>query len=186
MFESIALIGGFWFFLYVVAFLVGGVIVSEFDDFFSAIVTLVVMILAGEFLFGVPFLATIALNPLMVFVFIIGYIIFGAANAILWKYPTYLHDNKEHIKDDYENYLEAQKLVDNEESKDSFINSDYYSRYRPGSNLNAIFSWVLMWPWTLLWDVAHRPFTWIYNSFYNWIGQSLEAVGKRVTKGFLR
>lgn len=181
MFEMMALAGGFWFFLFMVAVLVGGVIVSEMDSFFAGTVTFV-LTLAGLQMFGYPILASILGNPIFLLIFLGIYVAAGSAYAVFYRYPRFLKKNDTHIKDRYKQYLRSQSLVDNDEAFDAFVDSPDYSKYRPGNNKDAIANWVLMWPWALFWDLLHRPIIWAYDNMYVGIGAALERVGKSVTR----
>lgn len=185
MFEMMALAGGFWFFLFVMFVLAAGIFSSEMDSFFAGSITFL-LTLGGLQLFGYPILGSVIANPLLVLVLIAIYIAAGSAYAIFYRYPRFLKSNFEDIQHMYKNFLNNQNMLENEESFERFIESKEYRYYRPGQNKDAISSWVLLWPWALLWDLLHRPVIWVYNNAYTGIGLALEKTGKAVTRKIVR
>lgn len=181
MFEMMALAGGFWFFLFVMAVLVGGVIVSEMDSFFAGTITFI-LTLSGFQLFGYPIFASILGNPIFLLIFLAIYVAAGSAYAVFYRYPRFLKKSDDDIKERYRNYLRSERLEDNDEAFEAFMDSAEYAKYRPGRNKDAIANWVLMWPWSLFWDLLHRPIIWVYNNAYIGIGQALDRVGKNITR----
>jgi hypothetical protein len=185
MFEMMALAGGFWFFLFVMVVLVVGVIASEMDSFFAGTVTFV-LTLAGLQLFGYPIFTAILGYPIFLLIFLAIYVAAGSAYAVFYRYPRMLNSNKDKIRSEYEYFLRDGNKFESDQSYDEFMDSYRYQTFRPGSNLDSISTWVLMWPWGLFWDLLHRPIIWIYNNMYTGIGQALEKVGKSVTRRILK
>jgi hypothetical protein len=182
MFEFLAALGGFWFLLFAVVIIVGGVVAAESDSIVGALITFVAMFVGFYFLFDFPFEVGLFDTMFMVVIGVIAYIGVGLLYGIPWRYRNWLIDMKENIKYDYNNYADG---------KDSptiagFRASRYYNAYRPKSNLDKISAWIALWPWALFWDCCHRPIRFIYNTTYDIAAKFLDAVGNRTTDSILK
>ena len=175
MLETLALVGGFWFFLLVVFILAVGIISSEFDSILGGIVTFILLAVA---LFYSGALSAIAGTPLLVILGLIVYVAAGFAYAILIRYPDYLQKYATYIQRDWEVFQENRS--GDTVTREDFYSSSAYSEYTPKYNADRITAWVALWPWSLVWDLTHKPVRWLHKKLYNLAGEMLDRIGKRV------
>lgn len=181
MFEALAHIGGFGFFLFMLLVLVAGIISAEFDSIFGGVITLIGLAGGAQFLFGYPVWETVVANPFWIFVALVGYTVVGVLYAVFIKYTRFLKKYESHIKSEWDRF----KKDFPDSTHEDFMESSRYREFKPKSNVDRITAWVVLWPWGVLWDLTHRPFTFIYNNVYGITGRMLDSVGKRITKNML-
>lgn len=180
MFEALALIGGFWFFVFVVFVLGLGIVSNEFDSFFGGAVTLVVLA-AGAQAFDVPVWQSIVANPLLVIVGLLVYTAIGIIYAVYIRYANFLHKRADDIKSSWKRFQQNNPKT----THDDFRRSSEYKQYTPAYNATKIMSWCMMWPWGVLWDLSHKPVRWIYNNMYSVTSHLLERVSNRISDKIL-
>ena len=187
MFELFALVGGFWFFLFVAAIFVCGIWSSEYDNIFTGTFTLVALA-AGAQLFGIPVIAVILANPLLLVVGVVAYIGIGLAYAVMYRYADFLRQRTSGIKIDWKEFQIAYKK-DNDTTGDptheEFRVSSKYVKYSPKYNADRIAAWTMMWPWAVFWDLTHKPIRWVYDTMYIFASRMLEKVSTRVSDKIL-
>lgn len=176
MFETLALLGGFWFFVFVILVLGIGIVSSEFDSTIGGIITLV-LLFSGLYLFGYFPIQTAISTPLAILVISILYITVGFAYAILYRYPNYLNDHQDIIQDKWQNFL---KESGENSTREDFYNNYRYCEFLPSQNVDRISAWITLWPWGVFWDLSHKPFRWTYRKLYHLAGNMLDSVSKRV------
>jgi hypothetical protein len=181
MFESLALIGGFWFFLIAIAVLAGGIISAECDNLWGAGLTLALLAGTSELLFNIPVLASIAANPLLVGVGLAAYTAVALLYAVFYRYAAFLRSNSYEIADSWSTF--QKKNVTG--TREDFRQSEHYRRYTPLYNVDRISTWALLWPWAMFWDLCHKPARWFYDTMYSLAGRMLNAVGARVSDGII-
>lgn len=188
MFELFALVGGFWFFLFVVAIFACGIWSAETDNYFGGALTLIALALGAQFLFDIPVFSSIVANPLLLIVGVVAYIGIGLAYAVFYRYADFLKKNAHDIKMDWENFQHEYKKQhgkDSNPTREQYRSSSYYNRFTPKHNADRIAAWVMMWPWAVFWDLCHRPIRWTYNNMYTFAGRALDTVGARVSDKIL-
>jgi hypothetical protein len=188
MFELFALVGGFWFFLFVIAIFACGIISAEHDNMFAGASTIIVLALGAQFLFGIPVFGSIIANPLLLVVGVVAYIGIGLAYAVLYRYSDYLTRKAVNIKMKWGDFQIAFKKEHGNAvtpTRDDFRNSYSYREFTPKYNADRIAAWVMMWPWAVFWDLSHKPLLWLYNNLYSLAGRSLDRVGARVSDKIL-
>lgn len=188
MFEALALLGGFWFFLFVIFILAAGILCAEFNNFFGAGATLVGLAAGSQFLFGIPVWSSIIENPFLVIVGIVAYAAIGMFYAIVFRYADYLRKNKHNIRAAWGDFQVSYKKGHGEDSnptREEFRKSLQYRDFTPSYNSEKITAWVMMWPWAVFWDLCHKPVRWVYNNMYSFAGRMLDAVGARISDKIL-
>ena len=181
MFESLALIGGFWFFLLAIAFLVAGIVSAECDNLWGACLTLILLAGTSELLFDIPILASISQNPILIVAGLAAYIVVALLYAVFYRYPCFLRNKAESITQEWINFLSKHPG----ETRDAFRLSTYYHRYTPSYNADRISTWALLWPWAIFWDLCHKPARWVYNTLYALAGRMLDNVGSKVSDSII-
>jgi len=173
--------GGAWFAMFMLFFIVVGVIANEMDSFWMGVGTLLVGLAAMEWLFQIPVWASIAANPLMLVLYAAVYLAVGSLYTGVWSWPNYIKDRADHIKMDYGSFLNKRKLKGDADSFEEFLDSSEY-RYTASKNKDRLAAWVLMWPFGLIWDLSHRPARWLWNNVYAVLGTTFERVSKNTAR----
>lgn len=183
MFETLALIGGFWFFCFII-FIVGlGIVAESFDSPLGAVATFIITLMGLQFLFGFSVWSSIVANPLVLVLALAIYIVIGLCYAVIYKYSNFLKKNEDDIKSEW---IAFSNQYDDPVTKEDFMNSSYYLKYTPSQNADRIAAWVALWPWGLLWDVISKPTIWLYNNIYSLAGKLLDSVGKKFLDRILK
>ena len=175
MLETLALVGGFWFFLLSIFILVVGIVSSEFDSILGGIVTFILLAVA---LFYSGALSAITAAPFLVVLGLIVYVAAGFAYAILFRYPDYLQKYASYIQRDWEIFQENRAPA--KPTREEFYASSSYREYTPKHNADRITAWIALWPWSFVWDLAHKPVRWLHKKLYTLAGEMLDRIGKRV------
>jgi hypothetical protein len=203
-----AAFSGAWFGIFMLAFIVIGIVANEMDSFWMGAATLLVGLAGMEFLFDVPVWASIFANPLMLLLYAAVYVAVGSLYTGLWSWPNFIREHADNIKMDYgswkndlirSNRVEKRRtLADLAQGKEAeqadeitdpnldtsfetFLDSSNY-RYPASRHKDRLAAWVLMWPFGLLWDLMHRPARWIWNTVYSGLGQVFERVSKQTAR----
>jgi hypothetical protein len=200
-----ASMAGFWLGLYLLIAFGSLIWASETDSFFVGIGVLMVAWAIGEWVFGIPILASIIANPLMLIVYGVLYIAFGSLYTRMWKLPNYIRKNSSAIQRSYESWKDLvtrqhsmdwrDKIRDTlpgekaekqavDVSFDTFLNSDSYG-YSVRKNKDRVASWVLLWPASIAWELSHKPFVWAWEKVYYGIGRVLEKANHDMARKIL-
>jgi len=186
MFELIALTGGFWFFLFVILIVAGGILSSEFDNFLGGGLTLLSLIVISDLVFDIPIFSVIIANPLVVILFIAGYVAVGFLYAILYRYSEFLKKDATLIKSKWEDFKRNWTNGFNPEpTRDDFRNSYAYRKWSPYNNKERITTWVVLWPWGVFWDLCNKPIRFAYRTMYSFAGDLLGRVSVRISNKIL-
>jgi len=188
MFEFFALLGGFWFFLFVLAIFACGILSAETDNMFGGAITLVLLAIGADVLFGYPVFSLILANPLLLIVGVVAYIAVGLAYAVMYRYADFLKRRAGDIKmkwGDFQISYKKEHGKDATPTRDQFRNSSTYTEFTPKYNADRIAAWVMMWPWAVFWDLSHKPLRFMYNNMYTFAGKALDRVGARVSDKIL-
>ena len=189
---------GVWFAAFMLLFFVSLVWASEKDSFLLGTSVILVGAAVGEFVFGLPIIASIVANPFMLVVYAAVYIAFGALYAGLWRLPNFVKKNSDNIQSSYITWKDRvttnhdrswratirDRVTGTEEqpepvdvSFDTFLNSSSYG-YSVRDNKDRVASWVLLWPASLTWELMHKPFIWLWNSVYFGLGEVFERINR--------
>jgi len=175
----LAAAGGTWFAIFALVILVAGVVSAEYDSFFGGTIAFVVGLLGADIIFGYPVIASIMSNPLIILVALVLYVFAGSVYAGFWKWPDYIRSKEINIEHTFHSY--RQTLPD--ATFDDFIESEEYtSRFGASRNKQRLSAWVLMWPFSLFWELLRKPAIWVFNTSYAMLGDMFESVGKNTAK----
>lgn len=178
---AFAAFGGAWLAIFMLAFVVVGVIANELDSFFMGAATLLVGFVGLQWIFGLPIWQTVAANPFVLILYVAVYVAIGALITGLWSWPNYIREHADNIKYAFEEHVRAQKRGGHEVTFDQFLVSISYP-YKASKNKDRLAAWVLMWPFGLLWDLIHRPARWIWNVAYFGLGDVFETISKNTAR----
>jgi hypothetical protein len=203
-----ASMAGFWLGLYLLVALGSLIWASETDSFFVGISVLIVAWAVGEWVFGIPILASIIANPLMLIVYTVLYVAFGAIYTRMWKLPNFVKKNRDNIQTSYDRWKDLQsrqhdmdwrervrgvlpgEKKEKEEkptvdvSFETFLNSSSYT-YSVRNNKDRVASWVLLWPASIIWELSHKPFIWVWEQVYYGLGRVFEKANHDMARKIL-
>ena len=168
--------------LWLLAFLAlggaGAIFISETGTLLGLIILAFFGSLGLWWLFDVNILSAVYHNPALLIGIVIGYLLIGAAYVVLWRWPDWLRKEMNNIQCAFESFCKMNKIDKTEQSFERFArSSDYTHRYAPSSNAETITVWIMLWPFALFWELLHRPVTWVWNTSYELVGNSLERIG---------
>lgn len=183
MFVEVALaaFSGAWLGVFLLAFLIVGIVAAEMNSLMMGCVTLLVGIVGLNWLFSIPILAAAIANPFMLLFYLAVYIGIGAFYTSLWCWPNYINARASRIKMSYGNWRIAQQRHEGPDDFESYLSSDAYE-FPAHKNKERLANWVMMWPFELIWDLSHKPAIWLWKQVYNMLGQTFEHVGKRAAR----
>jgi hypothetical protein len=188
MFETIALLGGFWFFCFVLLVFVAGIISAELDSMFGGITTVIMLLAGGQFLFDIPIGQTIADKPILIFFILISFFIVGVIYVVAYRFNRWLKGQSVSIKSNFKRF-EKDYIKDNNgefPSGEEFRKSSYYKEYTPSTNADLITAWIMLWPWAVFWDLCNRPIRYAFSNVRVMVGKMLDNVGARATEKIIR
>lgn len=175
----LAAAGGTWFAIFSLLILIVGIASAEYDSFVGGTATLLVGLLGADLIFGYPIFASILANPLLAVLAVALYVMVGSAYTGLWKWPDYIRSQAENIESSYGTWMSIRKENVN---FDDFLDSREYNYHRASSNKERLSAWVLMWPFSMFWELARKPAKWAFNTTYEMLGTTFERVGKSTAK----
>ncbi len=183
--------GGIWFLIFLAAFVIFGMVSSEYDNFFWGTLTLISGLAIMEWVFAVPVWATIMANPLTVIVIAAVYILIGSLYAGFWKFRNFVLKNEGHIKEAFINWIKSSpsyerkdditEILKSDEKFEQFLDSNYYPM-APSKHKNRLANWVLMWPFALLWELSHKPAIWLWDTIYSQLGTLFLEISKSTAR----
>lgn len=179
----LAAAGGTWFAIFVLIVLIAGIASAEFDSFFGGTATLITGLIGADLMFGYPIFASIVANPLVILLYIALYVAAGSIYTGIWKWPDYIRGRSEHIEARYKEWSDSRSSNGTGKTFDEFLDSSSYQTYYAASNnKERLSAWVLMWPFSLTWELARKPAKWAFNNVYAMLGDVFERVGKSTAK----
>lgn len=183
--------GGIMFGIFLLSFFVIGIIVSEYDNFAFGTLTLLTGLSVMQWVFGVPVWATFVSNPLIIMLALAAYVLIGSLYTGVWKFPNFVIKNKLNIQLSFENWIKInfpssskEQYINHLESEDNFeqfLDSPSYPMSAL-KNKNRLASWVLMWPFALLWELSHKPAIWLWDIIYSNLGEVFQNVSKQTAR----
>ena len=122
-------------------------------------------------------------NPMLLGVAFIASLLIGAAWATYYKWPNWIHDNRESIQQRYEIWVVGKYSNKADTSIEGFLNSDSYTYYYGAqANKGRIINWIMLWPASVVWELIHRPVTAVYDHISN----TLVSIGKKTAASNLQ
>lgn len=183
--------GGAWFWLVVILASILIVAFLENDNAGNATILAIGSILALIFLGNTEIFSWVAVHPLLLILYSVGYIVVGALYGLL-KWYLLLHDRADRYLEVRTSWLE--NAIKRDSSKlpaklcrqaltavvltgavkktwKNYIQQEYYgepiTKPSVGRNKGRILSWMTYWPlsglWTLINDPIRRIFRWLYR-----------------------
>lgn len=175
----LAAAGGTWFAIFALFIFVAGIVSAEYDSFFGGTATFIVGLLGADIIFGYSVIAAIISNPLIILLALALYVFVGSVYTGFWKWPDYIRSVSDLIDAKFNIWLNKDKQ---NHSFDEFLESVEYSPFSAANNKERLAAWVLMWPFSLFWELLRKPAIWLFNTSYAMLGDMFESIGKRTAK----
>lgn len=172
-----------WFMLFLGGFGLLGILAVEIGSLLAVGAIVLSFVVLLKWFFEISAVAVVIANPMLIVPIIVGYIIMGSMYAGFWRWPDYLRSKADDIQGRFVDYCKSHNLDRKESAFVEFSESTYYKgKYGVGVNKEMLSVWVLMWPFALLWELSHRPITWIWNTVYNMLGNMFTRVGVKTAR----
>lgn len=200
MFETILLsAAGVWVALFGIAALGSLIWASEIESFWLGLGVIIIGLAIANFLLGIPVFAVLQANLLLAAFFAVVFVAVGTVYAAMWRLPNFVDKHSSSIAAQYDNwktnrspsrrknYTGDRNAPDEatlDISYETFLKSNSY-RYSVRNNKDVVASWVLLWPVSMLWELSHKPFRWVWNKVYYGIGRVLEEINYKAAKNIL-
>lgn len=182
MFEFFALLGGFWFFMFVLAVVGIGIVATEVGSSLLGTVTFVLGLLGLEYIFGIPVSDTVVDNPVVLVGLFLVYIIAGSIYTLLWRWPEFLREHQEDILDAY-NRARKHSKIELFTSENYIATYDY--KYSAKRHVDHIIAWIVTWPFSLVWELARKPVKFISTQAYQLTSTAFEKIGQSTVKSII-
>lgn len=171
---------GIWALLGLVVFVIAGIVSAEMDSAFAALVTIVIGGVVLEWLMGVSIWTVLTTNPLLIFAALVLYVAAGGLYTVVWRWPEYIRKHKGAIMSAYTRWAGNQKSGANN-SFDAFLDSNDYD-FNASSHAERLTTWVILWPFSMSWELARKPAFWLAKTIYYSLGNTLQNVGRRTAR----
>lgn len=165
-------------------FIIAGIVSVENDSIVISLATLVIAALTATYWFKIPLWAMIVGNPLILVGMVLGYVAAGGLYTTLYRWPMFIKRNKEKIKSSHTQWAMNRKGQNQDDSLNAYLDSDSYG-FNAWNHKERLSTWISMWPFALLWTLAHRPAIWFGKMVYHSMGNMLQAVSRRTATKIL-
>jgi len=170
----------FWFIIFSIIFIIGGIFASEIENFIVGTATFLLGLASLQWLFHVPVWQSIIANPVSVLFYLVLYVILGTIYTLIWRWPEYIRDNSKHI-----NELHARFNKHYPDSSIQYFFESTYNEYSASNCKEEIATWIITWPFSLLWELARKPIKYISRAIYSMVSNLFDHVGRTVTSKVL-
>lgn len=161
-------------------FVIAGIVSAEMDSAFAALVTLVIGGVAVEYGMGISLWGVLTTNPLLIFIALVLYVAGGGLYTVIWRWPEYIRKHKDEIMSEYTRWAGNQKSGANN-SFDAFLDSNEYD-FNASSHAERLTTWIILWPFSMSWELARKPAFWLGKTVYYSLGNTLQNVGRRTAR----
>lgn len=152
--------------------------------FGTIIISFIVLI---NFFFDISILEIVMNNPQLVIPIMAGYILLGIGYAGIWKWPKYIYSCGKDIQQYFVNFCTTNKLKRDDKAFDEFLASSYYlDKFGVGANKEILAVWIMLWPFTLIWELSHKPFIWVWGITYRAIANNFSKIGTKTAKKYIK
>ena len=166
----------FWFLTIVGLSILGGVYAAEIGSFVMGTVTFILGLTALQLVGHVPVWESIVSSPFSIVLYVILFFIAGSVFTLLWMWPEYLRGKANRINYAFDKF----KKENPSKARADFFASDYYNEFHASSNKENLATWILTWPFALIWELAHKPAKYIWRFTWDVLGNAFERIGQFV------
>lgn len=171
MFELIALLGGFWFIVFILFITALGIYATETDSFLLGTGSFIIALLGAEVLFNKPVWATIYSDYGTIIVYLGLFGLAGAVYTALWRWPEFLRSNAKYINSSYESYHKKYEGTFAE-----YLKSNSYE-FTASRHSHRLTTWIITWPFSLLWELLRKPMKYLGKTIYTALSTTFERIG---------
>jgi hypothetical protein len=164
---------GTWFAIFALIFMASGIFASRTESMIIGASLIVIGVGLTNFMFGVPIFESIMANPFNTLFGLLIYVSIGALYTAFWRWPRYIKLQRYNIEDRFIRWKSSNKGVFAE-----FLESYDYIQFTASRNKDRLASYVLMWPFSLTWELIQRPFIILHEIVYVYLGGAFDKIGK--------
>lgn len=172
---------GVWFALFVLLFIVSGIFSAETDSFFAGSLTFIIGLSSLDLFFNFPVWETVVSNPLSILLFLGLYVVAGSVYAGFWRWTRFIKEHSDVINDGFVRWSKSENKQRTSENFELYLESSSY-HFSASNHKQKFATWIMLWPFGLLWDLAHRPARWLFNTLYFNLGTIFDKIGKRTAR----
>ena len=196
----LAILFSFWVFYPGIIFIVAmlAFVANELPGRYFAI-SILVFALVLQLLAGIPILVFIVAHPIWILIFVALYLPFGILYSRYYELPRFCRRVVEYYneeKKEFFNRLQANRRTDKDgkeqTAEEAWIENCKYKfpQFHNGtfsirSYKGKIFTWVVYWPWFLVWRLMYDFLKEIWDIIYLQIQHIYQAVADRIYKDIL-
>lgn len=159
------------------------VFLSEIGNLKVTSITILVLLGSLYYFYDLTIFSVIIANPMFSAFIALLFIAIGIVYALTFKQRDFLRELAPNINDSYEIFIKNNKIPDDDEAKEKFLDSAVYAcNYSVSANSGVYMNWVLLWPASLAWDLTYRPIT----AVWNFVGDILENFSKKYVLSILK
>ncbi len=170
----------FWVIGGLIVFIVAGIISAEMDSAFAALVTLVIGAVIVEWGMGISLISVLLSNPLWIFMGLVLFAAAGGLYTVVWRWPEFIRKNKDTIMSSYTRWAGDRKSGQ-DNSFDAYLDSSDYD-FNASAHAERLTTWVILWPFSLTWELARKPAFWLGKTVYYSLGNTLQRVGRSTAR----
>jgi hypothetical protein len=165
----------FWFIIFLMLFIAGGIFASELESFFVGGVLYLASLAMLQWFFDIPVWQSIVDNPFFIALYLFIYTVAGSIFTLLWMWPEHIRESASKLNSRYVDFIKHFPIG----TKDEFLDSDYYP-FKVPKYKQTIAAWILLWPFALAWELLRKPTKYVYKLVYAALGTSFETIGRKV------
>jgi len=162
-------------------FITAGVLSIETDSMLMSVATIIIGALTLQFGFNIAIWSFVAANFILLMSLLFLYAGVGAVYTAIWRWPEYIRMNKVHVMHNYTTWSRLRPKTGSDNSFDTFLNSDAYE-FNAGSHKERLANWVIMWPFSMSWEIARKPTKWIYKTLFSVLGDMFQSISHRTAR----
>jgi hypothetical protein len=171
---------GIWVVLGLIVFVVAGIVSAEMDSAFAALVTMVIGAVILEYGMGIGMWAALVAHWPWIFAGMVLYVAVGGLYTVVWRWPEFIRKHKSDITSAYARWASNLKTGSNN-SFDAFLDSKEYD-FNARDHAERLTTWVVLWPFSLIWELARKPAFWLGKTVYHSLGNTLQRVGRNTAR----
>jgi hypothetical protein len=183
-------VGAFWFWVTFACLMVLMIAAVEYDKPGLATLSIIVFFVLLGWLGDINILNTIRERPLLSIGCLVGYFAAGTAWSICkwWFYVRKLRDKFDEYKRDFlERHGRSEEKTIPEDLRNEWLGDiDYTYEWLPSKskpvaadNKSRIMTWMVYWPWSLVWTMINDPIKRLFKEIYRAIQGFMQKISDR-------
>jgi hypothetical protein len=168
--------------IFILVALVAGIIAAESGSAIFSTGVLISFFVILDIVFDVMIWSAIVTNPLTIIALLLAYLTVGAAYTAVWQWPESLRESAEAIQNIYADW----KKNNQTRTRQDFMRSYEYQPYTASRNSEKLVNWIIIWPFSLFWELARKPVKFLATNVYNTLSKTFTDIGQQVTNNILK